>query len=103
MVGGTVLRSGLLGRGNRETRFVSAQGLWTSSFQTPVAPGEPAVHSMVVCNGMGRPAVVAGVRHWRRFTCTQTIFRNGAIREITFGVRALGKLRFSVVYARYGP
>jgi hypothetical protein len=59
--------------------------------------------TMVVCNGVGRPAIVAGVRRWRRFTCTQTIFGNGRIRDITFGVKALGKLRFSVVYARYGP
>jgi hypothetical protein len=59
--------------------------------------------TMVVCNGVGSPTVTAGVRRWRRFTCTQTIFGNGAIRDVTFGVKALGKLRFSVVYARYGP
>jgi hypothetical protein len=59
--------------------------------------------TMVVCNGVGRPAVRGGVRRWRRFTCTQTIFGDGMIRDITFGVRPLGRLRFSVVYARYGP
>jgi hypothetical protein len=59
--------------------------------------------AMVVCNGLGRPTVTGDVRRWRRFTCTQTIFGNGTIRDITFGVKALGKLRFSVVYARYGP
>jgi len=59
--------------------------------------------SLVVCNGVGRPTVMRGVRRWRRFTCTQTIFRAGTMRDVTFGLRTIDGRRFTVLYARVGP
>lgn len=59
--------------------------------------------SLVVCNGLGRAVVTRGVRRWRRFTCTQTVFKPGAMHDITFGIRTLDNRRFAFLYARAGP
>jgi hypothetical protein len=59
--------------------------------------------SLVLCNGLGRPVVVRGVRRWGRFTCTQAMFRGGTIRDVTFGVRVLDSSRCRFVNVRYGP
>jgi hypothetical protein len=59
--------------------------------------------SLVVCNGVGRPVVTRGVRRWHQFTCTQTVFKGGAIHDITFGVRTLDNHRFTFLYGRAGP
>jgi hypothetical protein len=59
--------------------------------------------SLVVCNGVGRTVVSRGVRRWHQFTCTQTVFKPGAMHDITFGIRTLDNRRFAFSYARAGP
>jgi hypothetical protein len=59
--------------------------------------------SLVLCNGVGRPIVVRGIRRWGRFTCTQAAFGNQTIRDVTFGVRVLDASRCRFVNVRYGP
>jgi hypothetical protein len=59
---------------------------------------------LVICNGEGRPTRRGGVRRWKHFTCTQTLFeRDGAGRDVTFRVHVLGPIRFVITNARYGP
>jgi hypothetical protein len=57
-----------------------------------------------LCNGDGRGARWAGVRHWRHFTCTWTVFdRKGLVdRDVTFRVHALTATRFVITDARFG-
>jgi hypothetical protein len=57
-----------------------------------------------LCSGEGRGVSWSGTRHWRRFTCTWTVFdrRGGIDRDITFGVRVLGTRRFVIANARFG-
>jgi hypothetical protein len=57
-----------------------------------------------LCNGEGRGAMWAGARHWRHFTCTWTVFRNGSVidRDVSFRVHAVTKKRFVISSARFG-
>jgi hypothetical protein len=59
---------------------------------------------LVICSGDGRPIRRRGVRRWKHFTCTQTLFdRSGLDRDITFRVHVLDRTRFRITDARYGP
>jgi hypothetical protein len=58
---------------------------------------------LITCNGEGPGAPAGGGRRWSRFTCTQTTFRGGVDRDITFQVVVLGDRKFQVRNARYGP
>ena len=58
---------------------------------------------LVICNGEGRSVVRGRVRRWKHFTCTQTLFRGGVGRDITFRVHVRGQTRFTITHARYGP
>jgi hypothetical protein len=58
---------------------------------------------LLTCNGEGPGSPAGGGRRWSRFTCTQTTFRGGVDRDITFEVVVLGDRRFQVTNARYGP
>lgn len=58
---------------------------------------------LVICNGEGRAARRAGVRRWKHFTCTQTLFRSGLGRDMTWRVHVLGAKRFRISNARWGP
>jgi hypothetical protein len=58
-----------------------------------------------LCNGEGRGARWRGVRHWRHFTCTWTVFdRKGLVdRDVTFRVHTLTARRYVITDARFGP
>jgi hypothetical protein len=58
---------------------------------------------LVICSGDGVGVRRRGVRRWRHFTCTQTLFRGRVGQDMTFRVHVLGKTRFTVTDARYGP
>ena len=58
---------------------------------------------LITCNGEGPGTPARGGRRWSRFTCTQTTFRGGVDRDITFEVVVLGDRKFRVADARYGP
>jgi hypothetical protein len=58
---------------------------------------------LITCNGEGRGTPAGGGRRWSRFTCTQTTFRGGVDRDITFEVVVLGDRNFRFANARYGP
>ena len=57
---------------------------------------------LVICNGEGRAVRRAGVRRWKHFTCTQTLFLGRLDRDITWRVHVLGKTRFRISDARWG-
>jgi hypothetical protein len=59
--------------------------------------------SLITCNGEGPGTPANGGRRWNRFTCTQTTFRGGVDRDITFEVVVLGDRKFRIRNARYGP
>lgn len=59
---------------------------------------------LVICSGDGTPIRRRGVRRWKHFTCTQTLFdRSGVDRDVTFRVHVLDRTRFTVTNPRYGP
>ena len=58
---------------------------------------------LVICSGEGVGVRLRGVRRWRHFTCTQTLFRGQLGRDVTFRVHVLGRTRFTVTDVRYGP
>jgi hypothetical protein len=58
---------------------------------------------LVICSGEGAGIRRRGVRRWRHFTCTQTLFRGGIDRDLTFRVHVLGRTRFTITGVRYGP
>jgi hypothetical protein len=58
---------------------------------------------LITCNGEGPGTPAGGGRRWSRFTCTQTTFRGGVDRDITFEVVVVGDRKFRVANARYGP
>ena len=57
-----------------------------------------------LCNGEGRGSRWGGVRHWRHFTCTWTVFdRQGRVdHDVTFRVHPLTSTRFLINDARFG-
>jgi hypothetical protein len=59
---------------------------------------------LVICTGEGTPIRRGGVRRWKHFTCTQTLFdRNRVDRDITFRIHVLNRTAFLITNARYGP
>lgn len=58
---------------------------------------------LVICSGEGKSIRRGGVRRWKHFTCTQTLFRNGVDRDVTFRVHILNRVRFVITNVRYGP
>lgn len=73
--------------------------------QTLVLPGgqirvDPA---LVTCNGQGATVQVGPTRGWSRYTCTQTLFKGGVDRDVTFDVVILGATQLKIASARYGP
>jgi hypothetical protein len=58
---------------------------------------------LVICSGEGRPIRRGGVRRWKHFTCTQTLFSKGVGRDVTFRVHVLNRVRSLITNARYGP
>jgi hypothetical protein len=59
---------------------------------------------LVICSGDGAAIRRGGVRRWKHFTCTQTLFdRSGVDRDITFRVHVLDRTRFIITNVRYGP
>ena len=71
---------------------------------TPLGRRIRVDRELVICSGDGRPVRRGGVRRWKHFTCTQTLFdRGGLDRDITFRVHVLDRTRFRITNARYGP
>jgi hypothetical protein len=65
-----------------------------------------AVHlqsALLECNGDGPPMKTGTTRQWSRYTCTQTLFQNGADRDVTFDVTILSATQVSISSPRYGP
>jgi hypothetical protein len=60
--------------------------------------------STTLCNGEGRSRRWDGVRHWRHFTCTWTVFDRTRLvdRDVTFGVSTLTRTRFRITNAHFG-
>jgi hypothetical protein len=59
---------------------------------------------LVICSGEGKSVRRAGVRRWRHFTCTQTLFIRGSVgRDVTFRVHVLSRIRLLITDPRYGP
>jgi hypothetical protein len=42
-------------------------------------------------------------RRWSRYTCTQTMFRGGVDRDLTFDVQILSPGQLKITSRRYGP
>jgi hypothetical protein len=59
--------------------------------------------ALLICSGRGRPVSRGGARRWSRYTCTQTTFRHGVDRDVTFDIRILGPRRLKITSRRYGP
>jgi hypothetical protein len=57
-----------------------------------------------LCSGEGRSGRWRGMRHWRHFTCTWTVFdRKGLVdRDVTFRVHTLRTGRCLITDARFG-
>lgn len=58
---------------------------------------------LLECNGDGTPVKTGTTRRWSHYTCTQTLFQNGADRDVTFDVTILSTNQLSIGAARYGP
>jgi hypothetical protein len=59
--------------------------------------------TLLECNGDGAPIRTGTTRRWSHFTCTQTLFQNGADRDVTFDVTILSASQLTVGSPRYGP
>ena len=59
--------------------------------------------TLLECSGDGAPMKAGTTRRWSRYTCTQTLFQNGADRDVTFDVTILSSTQVSIGAARYGP
>ena len=70
-------------------------GSWSGRVQAP----------STLCSGEGRGRRWAGMRHWRHFTCTWTVFdgKGAGDRDVTFRVHTLTMRRYRITNARFGP
>jgi hypothetical protein len=70
-------------------------GPWSARVQT----------ASTLCSGDGRGRRWLGMRHWRHFTCTWTVFdrKGGVGRDVTFRVHTLTARRYVIEAARFGP
>jgi len=68
-------------------------------------PGRRIVvdRDLVICSGQGKPLRLRTGPRWKHFTCTQTLFRNGIDKDVTFRVHVRGQRRFAITDVRYGP
>jgi hypothetical protein len=57
-----------------------------------------------LCSGVGASRRWSGVRHWRHFTCTWTVFdRKGLVdRDVTFRVDTVDRTHFVIADGRFG-
>ena len=57
-----------------------------------------------LCSGEGHGKRWTGLRHWRHFACTWTVFdqRKGVDRDVTFRVHTLTATRFLITSAHFG-
>jgi hypothetical protein len=59
--------------------------------------------SLLECNGEG-PALKSGpTRAWSRYTCTQTLFREGVDHDVTFDVVIVSATALRIESPRNGP
>ena len=73
-------------------------------YVTPLGRRIRVDRDLVICSGDGTPIRRLGVRRWKHFTCTQTVFdQSGVDRDITFRVHVLDRTRFIITNVRYGP
>jgi hypothetical protein len=58
-----------------------------------------------LCSGVGEARELGGVRRWRAFDCTYTLFRGGIDRDLEFRVSVLGKDSYLLSHFRWlgGP
>jgi hypothetical protein len=70
-------------------------GSWSARVQT----------TSTLCNGEGSGKRWLGMRHWRHFTCTWTVFdrKGGVDRDVTFRVHTLTARRYLIEASRFGP
>jgi hypothetical protein len=72
--------------------------------RTLVLPGGPVRldGTLLECVGTGAPRTVGSTRRWSRYTCTQTLFRGGVDRDVTFDVAILNVTQLRISSQRYG-
>jgi hypothetical protein len=59
--------------------------------------------ALLECAGDGAPRQTGSTRRWSRYTCTQTLFRGGVDRDVTFDVAILNSKQLRISSQRYGP
>jgi hypothetical protein len=59
--------------------------------------------ALIECNGRGTPLYGGRRPRWARYTCTQTTFRGGVDRDVTFDVMILTPTQLKIMAPRYGP
>jgi len=56
-----------------------------------------------LCSGDGQARRWSGVRHWKHFVCTWTVFDSGGVdRDVTFRVHTLTARRFLITDPHFG-
>jgi hypothetical protein len=67
-------------------------------------PNEPVRldDTLLECAGHGPSRRIGVMRRWSRYTCTQTLFRGGVDRDVTFDVTILNATQLRISSERYG-
>lgn len=58
--------------------------------------------TLLECAGDGAPQKIGPTRRWSHYTCTQTLFRGGVDRDVTFDVAILNATQLRISSQRYG-
>jgi hypothetical protein len=58
--------------------------------------------SLLECNGEGSPVKDGRSREWSRYICTQTLFRGGVDRDVTFAVAIRNGSEVRIISPHYG-
>lgn len=58
--------------------------------------------TLLECAGVGKPLKTGPIRRWSRYSCTQTLFKGGVDRDVTFEVEILNATRLTISSERYG-
>jgi hypothetical protein len=58
--------------------------------------------TLLECAGHGPSRKIGAMRRWSRYTCTQTLFRGGVDRDVTFEVAILNATQLRISSERYG-
>jgi hypothetical protein len=58
--------------------------------------------TLLECAGEGAPRKSGTTRRWSHYTCTQTLFRGGVDRDVTFDVAILNATQLRISSQRYG-